>query len=126
MSIPYIASDPENKQWLGKAVGTGQCVAYVQAVSTAPQTSLWQRGALVKGNDNIQYGTVVATFGPSGKYENRMDGTSHAAVYLKQDTTAITVVDQWSNQPAHRRLIRFVVPPTALAVNNGNMYYVVE
>jgi len=44
--MSYIAAHPEH--YHGKSVGTGQCVAYVQAAAGAPSTGTWTAGILVK------------------------------------------------------------------------------
>src|SRR4051812_37978519 len=47
----------------------GQCVSYVKKVCPGlPPTHLWRKGEQVRGNANIQAGTVIATFGSSGQY----------------------------------------------------------
>ena len=70
---------------IGRSIGTGQCVALVQAA--APEvgpTRGWSRGAPVRGNFALQPGTAIATFDASGQYANARDGSSHAAIYLGQ------------------------------------------
>lgn len=107
-------SDPQGKEH-------GQCVSYVKLVTpNLPATPLWKRGAQVKGNVNIERGTVIATFNAAGKYQG------HAAIYESQDKDGIHVVDQWivaPPKPVHRRLIRFGGHGLA---NDGNMFYVVQ
>jgi hypothetical protein len=104
----------------------------VQQASRAPQTLQWKRGKKVKGDFTIRKGTAIATFSADGKYTNSVDGTSHAAIYLRQDATAIYVYDQWINkdkskQPVHQRAIRFQGGKTGRdSVNDGDNYYVVE
>ena len=123
--MPYIARNPQGYD--RKAVGTGQCVAFVQAASGAPNTSVWKKGKLVKGEQAIAAGTVIATFSADGKYTNSLDGTSHAAVYVKQDGNGILVWDQWAGQPVHQRWIRFQGGAAGVKpVNNGDFFYVVE
>jgi hypothetical protein len=117
----YIATNPAS--YAGQAVGTGQCVAFVQTASLAPFTHLWKQGALVKGNTTIATGTAIATFDPNGTYGNHTDGTSHAAIYTGQDDTGLHVWDQWTGQPVHQRVIRYGEPKP---VNDGNKFYVIE
>lgn len=64
-----------------------ECVALIRGKCNAPRTSNWARGIQVRGNGNmISKGTAIATFeGPSGSYGG------HAAIYLFQDSTGITV-----------------------------------
>lgn len=128
--MAFISPNPESGE--GKSFGTGHCVPYVQESSRAPQTAQWRRGRKVKGDATILRGTAIATFGPDGTYTNSVDGTSHAAVYLRQDASAIYVYDQWINrdkskQPVHQRAIRFQGGKTGRdTVNDGDNYYVVE
>lgn len=123
--MAYIATNAES--YKSQVVGSGHCVPFVQKATGAPLTSLWKKGAAVKGNSTIAKGTAIATFGASGKYENKTDGTSHAAVYLSQDATGILVLDQWLGRPVGERRIRFNHPnPEASAVNRGEMFYVVD
>jgi len=129
-AMSFISLNPEFGK--GQSVGTGHCVPYVQQTSKAPPTSQWKKGKRVKGDFTIQKGTAIATFSADGKYTNSVDGTSHAAIYLRQDATAIYVLDQWINrdnskQPVHERPIRFQGGKTGRdTVNDGDNYYVVE
>jgi hypothetical protein len=100
---PYIAQRPQAFE--GRVVGTGHCVALVQAAAGAPQTAAWQRGATVYGNADVARGTAIATFEADGGYRNASG--SHAAIYLHQDERGLWVYDQWQGQPVHKRLIRF-------------------
>ncbi len=106
----------------GTSVGSGQCVAYVQAVAGAPLTAHWRRGQIVKESP-ITPGTAIATFDDDGKYGNHTDGRSHAAIYLGQDAIGLHVLDAWVGQPVHFRVIAFGRP---LPVNDGNKFYVIE
>ncbi len=73
-------------QYLNQYVGTGQCVALVQAAdSGVGLTATWTQGSAVQGNTSLQPGTAIATFGPNGTYTNSTDGSSHAAIYLGQN-----------------------------------------
>ena len=119
--MPYIAQDIEHKK-LGSAIGTGQCVALVQAWAHAPSTATWHQGIKVKGNDHlIAKGTVIATF-VDGHYPNHSHG-NHAAIYLGQDASGIQVIDQWSGQGSHRRTIRWNGHGGS---NDGDAFSVVE
>jgi hypothetical protein len=99
----------------------GQCVSYVKKVAPSlPQTTLWKKGKQVKGNINIKVGTVIATFNASGKYKG------HAAIYVSQNGTGITVYDQWvTGKPSAvgSRILRF---GSVRDSNNGDKFYVVE
>lgn len=67
----------------------------------AGQTTNWKKGARVKGNTSIKPGTAIATFYSNGKY------FGHAAIYVSQTATAITVYDQWNDTPLHTHQIKF-------------------
>lgn len=126
--MPYIADMDRARSLEGTLVGNGQCVTLVQAVASIPSTSQWHQGGLVKGSGRITPGTVIATFDPNGEYGSRMDGTSHAAIYLRQDAAGIWVLDQWhgkTTQPVLERLIRFK-GGMGSKVNDGDQYYVVQ
>ncbi|CAL6108230.1 BPSL0067_family protein [Hexamita inflata] len=48
----------------------------------------------------------------------------HAAVFVSQDSTGITVYDQWKTQPCHKRVIRF--KGDGSKQNDGNEFYVIN
>jgi hypothetical protein len=106
----------------GQSVGSGQCVALVQATSDVGLTSTWTPGDVVQGNTNLAAGTVIATFGSDGTYTNTV-GQSHAAIYLGQDSTGIIVEDQWSGQVATQRHINWT---TTNSYESGSKFYVVS
>ena len=111
-------------QHRGRAVDNGHCVRFVQTV--APEvghTSTWLRGDRVRGND-IPPGTVIATFDSNGRYTNSTDGSSHAAVFVRQDGEGLHVIDQWVGRPVNPRHIRFRGGST-VAVNDGDAFHVV-
>ena len=120
--MSWIAQRPSS--FIGQVVGDGQCVAYVQRASDAPQTALWRRGALVKGSNTPQ-GTAIATFDPTGVYGNHVDGRSHAAIFHEQLPEGLLVWDQWFNHPVEPRVIRFQNGDSAPA-NDGDEFYVIE
>ncbi len=123
--MAYIAKSPESYD--GQVVGTGHCVPFVQTASGAPQTGLWTRGGLVKGDLTVKSGTAIATFSDQGKYTNSLDGTSHAAIYVSQDAAGLHVWDQWLGQPVHQRLSRFQGGAAGTKpVNDGDFFYVIE
>ncbi len=113
-------------QYAGQNVGSGQCVALVQAAdSSVGLTKTWAEGAQVQGNTQIQPGTAIATFDNSGRYANATDGSSHAAIYLGQNAQGIQVMDQWSDHAASYRTISWN-NPGATAANTGSQFYVVS
>lgn len=121
----FYAAFPQS--YSGQAVGTGQCVAFVERACNAPLTVQWRQGAKVKSNLFLPPGTAIATFDPNGTYGNHTDGRSHAAIYMGQDANGLWVWDQWLNQPAHMRTIRFQGgAPGVKQVNDGDFFYVVE
>jgi hypothetical protein len=125
--VPYTASLAViQRNHLGKAIGSGQCVAFVEAAANTPHTSQWTRGRIVAGDATIPEGAAIATFDPSGTYGNHTDGRSHGAIYVSQIAgQGLAVYDQWLGQPVHQRTIHFR-HGEGLAVNDGNQFYVVE
>lgn len=114
-------------QYLGQAVGSGQCVALVQAANpSVGLTATWRPGESVQGNTSLQPGTIIATFGPNGNYTNSLDGSAHAAIYLGQNSQGIQVQDQWAGQVDHVRTISWREDSSVPAVNNGSKFYVVS
>lgn len=113
-------------QYLGTSVGSGQCVALVQAADpSVGLTATWREGEAVSSASNLAPGTVIATFGSNGTYTNSLDGSSHAAIY--QSTNAdgsINVIDQWTGQPAHERTIYNVGGKSA--ANTASDFHVVS
>lgn len=112
---------------MGKVIGTGQCVAFVEHAATTPLTASWKQGRLVKGDTTVAQGTAIATFDPTGAYGNHTDGRSHAAIYVSQNAQGLVVYDQWTGQPVHQRTVWFRDSSyTGHAVNDGNQFYVIE
>jgi hypothetical protein len=120
--VPYTATDHHRHS--GTVVGDGHCVAYVREVCGLPHTSLWRRGDPVRGS-GCAPGTAIATFDPNGLYGNHTDGRSHTAVLLSENSDGLLVSDQWRGQPVHQRVIRYR-GGSGNAVNDGDMFYVVE
>lgn len=120
--MPYVAMDP--RKFSKAAVGNGHCVAYARAAALMPHTGVWRKGKPVQGDNTIAAGTAIATFDDNGRYGNKVNGTSHVAIYLGQTPMGIQVLDQWIGQPVHERTIHFKIAPRE--VNDGRNYYVVE
>ena len=81
--MAYTASVSDiQREYLGKVIGSGQCVAFVEAVAKTPLTARWNRGGIVAGDMTIAEGTAIATFDPDGTYGNHRDGRSHGAIYV--------------------------------------------
>jgi hypothetical protein len=113
-------------QYAGQAVGSGQCVALVQAAdASVGLTRTWAQGAQVQGNTELRPGTAIATFDSTGRYANATNGSSHAAIYLGQNAQGIQVMDQWSDHAASYRTISWN-NPGATAANTGSAFYVVS
>jgi hypothetical protein len=125
--MSYTASVSDIQQnYLGKAIGSGQCVAFVEMAAKTPNTAAWKRGRIVAGDTTIPEGTAIATFDPQGTYGNHADGRSHGAIYVSQVAgQGLAVYDQWLSQPVHLRTIHFR-DGAGLAVNDGNQFYVIE
>lgn len=132
--MPYIAINP--RKFENTSVGSGQCVALVQAASQVGVTHLWKRGVQVQGSI-LAVGTIIATFDEKGRYANDTNGNSHAAIYLGQTAHGIIVLDQWiethrkpdgtvekRRHAASQRTIAFM--NKTKPVNDGRNYYVVE
>ena len=108
----------------GAIIGSGQCVAFVQQAAGCTHTSAWRCGIKVRSN-NVESGTAIATFDPSGRYGNHTDGRSHAAILIAETKEGLLVWDQWHGQPVHRRTIRFH-GGVGKRVNDGDAYHVIE
>lgn len=118
--MSFVFSNPESYE--GQVVGNGQCVAFVRNGSGVPASSNWTEGVKVK-HANLAPGTVIATF-IDGAYPNNTTG-NHAAVYVSQDDHGVTVWDQWSGQPVHKRVIQFRGGQGSRS-NDGDAFSVVE
>ena len=120
----FIAAD--YARYIGRSVGSGQCVALVQATNPGiGPTRSWQCGAPVQGNTDLRPGTIIATFDSSGCYANAMDGSSHTAIYLGQNERGIQVMDQWAGNTASARTIPWT-NPSGIAANTGTAFHVVQ
>jgi hypothetical protein len=120
--MAWIARDPEN--YAGQRVHSGHCVRYVQECTGCPHTSKWARGVKVRGS-GAEFGTAIATFDYDGTYGNHTDGRSHAAIFIEELSDGLRVWDQWVGNPVSQRTIWFR-GGTGRAVNDGDMFYVIE
>ena len=112
-------------QYLGQAVGTGQCVALVQAADpSVGLTATWHQGDSVQGNTALASGTVIATFNQNGQYANATDGSSHTAIYLGQNAQGIQVEDQWAGHATSTRTISWG-NPSGIGADTGSQFHVV-
>ncbi len=122
-SVQYttdLAALPVTPQYVGS---NQECVALVRALTGAPPARTWSAGQPVRGNA-IQPGTAIATFDVAGHYSSSTDGSSHAAIFISQDETGITVFDQWRGHPAKARHISFR-GGHSLAVDDADQYHIV-
>jgi hypothetical protein len=120
--MPLIAKAPG--AYAGQAVGSGHCVAFVQAAAGVPNTARWRRGIKVKGSDS-RPGTAIATFSHDGRYENKTDGSSHAAILIAEQPGGLQVWDQWRGHLVQQRVIRYK-GGQGTANNDGDMFHVIE
>lgn len=113
--------DENNKRDRDYGIYVGEsheCVAVVKHFAKAPQTTIWKKGARVKGNNSIRPGTAIATFDSRGKYHG------HAAIYINQTAAGINVYDQWKGRPLSSRTIFF--NRHEYISNDGEQFYVIE
>jgi hypothetical protein len=120
--MSYIIEDAGQHE--DKVIDTGHCVRFLQEIGNLPHTSQWKRGMKAK-SAIIPNGTCIATFSPGGEYENNIDGSSHAAVYVGQTPEGLIVYDQWQGHPVSIRTIWFR-NGKGKAVNDGDQYYVID
>ncbi len=122
--MAYICSHPES--YVGQIVGNGQCAIFVEKAAGVPNHMFWGCGVPVRGS-SLAKGTAIATF-VNGKYLNLPHG-NHAAIYMRQDSNAIYVLDQWVRRgdfhPVSERPIRFK-NGAGSAVDDGDAYSVIE
>ncbi len=121
----YQAGDIADWEKKTALVGTGQCVALVQAASGAPLTSFWRKGPKIKpGSKKIPSGTAIATFNSKDLYANQATG-NHAAIFVSVDANGIVVVDQWASLKAPaRRTLKFRGGKGS-ASNDGDQFSVI-
>jgi hypothetical protein len=81
---PYVVdnSDSWAVGWpsTGKLVGNGDCIILVETAMgwTMPVTDYWRQGELVKGDNSIKKGTVIATFDENGRGGGVSESTGQA------------------------------------------------
>jgi len=121
--MPFAAKNPA--QYLGQVVANGHCVRFCQvACPELPHTSKWRRGVKAR-SANLEPGTIIATFGPNGYYENVTTGRSHVAVFIAEAADSLHVYEQTKGHAVNVRSIRFR-DGQGDAVNDGDRFYVVE
>jgi hypothetical protein len=106
----------------------GQCVSLVKNLCKPhlPPTKQWRRGKKVQGDATIRSGTAIAAFLASGRFKS---GDGHAAIFIDQDETGISVWDQYMDpkKGVGRRHLPFKSGkggPTD--GNDGSNFYVIE
>ena len=110
------------------AQGHTECVEFVRRTTSAPHTSAWKQGLKVKtaSPGSLLHGVVIATFDSHGHYPTDALG-KHAAIYLRHNSDAIWVLDQFASQgEVLERPIWFNKPAGTKRSNDGNYFYVVE
>jgi hypothetical protein len=120
--MTWYAANPDD--YAGRVVGDGHCVAFVQASAGVPRTAEWRRGERVRTSPEDLRHQAIATFDPNGRYGNRTDGWSHAAILIARRDDGLLVWDQWVGQPVHQRLIRYRAGQ-GQAVNDGDAFHVI-
>lgn len=83
----------------------------------------WTRGARVQGNPNIAMGTAIAVFDYKGNYTNTPN-YSHAAIYISQDNSRLTIVDQYPGRPPETTFLPWT-KKGVLAIGLGSSYYII-
>jgi hypothetical protein len=119
--MSWKAANPHD--FIGRVVATGHCVRLVQEACGAPHTSRWRPGRRVRGGD-VEHGTAIATFG-GGRYQNKTDGSSHAAIFIAEEAHGLSVIDQWRGHPTAHRVIRFK-GGEGTANNDGDRFFTIE
>ena len=119
----FIVPDPS--RFRGRVVDTGSCVRFVQVAGGLPHTTRWKRGRRVRNSGAVP-GTAIATFShaPPYRYTNHTNGSSHAAVLIRQQSDGLLVWDQWKGRPVNTRVIQFR-GGKGKAVNDGCRFYVI-
>ena len=120
--MPYIST--EHDLYLDTAVDNGHCVRLLQVCADVPHTSTWQRGRPARGSGAAP-GTCIATFDDNGQYGNHVDGRSHAAILLADNSDGLLVCDQWQGRTVHHRVLRFRGGEGTPA-NDGDAFHIIE
>lgn len=123
----YIAltTKDDYKYLIEKGVQPFQCVGFVQAASTIPDTiknggGTWNKGKNISKTYFPPRGTVIATF-LNGKYDGYYD---HTAIFLAGDSNKICVIDQSGSRGYIR--IHMITFNTTTGTGNASNYNVVE
>jgi hypothetical protein len=97
--VRYIVPNPT--KYIGKLIGTGECVSFPQTILGMPRTASWKMGPRADQLGNIPVGAVLASGWVNGKYTSKSSG-NHVVVFLSRSGSSIRVLDQWakrSNRP---------------------------
>ncbi|MBB5607422.1 MULTISPECIES: BPSL0067 family protein [unclassified Janthinobacterium] len=119
-------------------VGTGECVALVQAYAKAPRTVYWRPGKHVIDTSYIAPGTAIATFSSPAASFQPTHG-NHAALFMyagpkdpiSHQAKYIVVMDQWKGRRVRSRRIDYYSPEAAKAKrildsDNAAAFYVIR
>jgi len=112
---------------LATKFGDGQCVAAVRALTGAPASSTWNRGARVLDNPPPA-GTAIATFTWSASAGRYVYTPGHCAVFKQLNADGSIVVWHQNypwNAPLNERTITHNYGTNPDPTNSGN-YYVVQ
>ena len=121
-TVPFIST--EHDLYLGKVVDSGHCVRFLQVCAAVPHTSTWKRGMPVRGS-GAGPGTCIAAFDDNGQYGNHVDGSSHAAILLAENSDGLLVCDQWVGHPVAHRTLRYR-SGAGDAANDGDRFHIIE
>lgn len=111
-------------------VGDGECVALIQAFTTAGPTRRWREGVAVLHNHSLRAGTAIATF-EKGRWPLHPH-KKHAAFFLRHDPEGFWVIDQYADKPRiESRLIKVKseadrAKPTYTPSNDAARFSVIE
>ena len=118
----WAALNPEI--YADRVIGNGHCVVFVRQATDLPSTPRWRRGVKARGAALLT-GTTIATFDMRDRYANATDGSSHAAVLIKETPDGLLVWDQWEGHPVSRRTIRWKAG-AGMAADDGDQFHAIE